>query len=140
MGADKNTDFSFPQSFQYGFGLSCRTGTAQIFHPAGQILQTFTECLEMLIGKDGRRHKDRHLFIIGYGFERCTDRYFCLSETHISAHQAIHRTVAFHIGLHLHRCLTLVGRIFIDKGGFQFTLQEAVGAVRETLFLTALRI
>ena len=58
---DKNTDLSVAKAFEHCFGLCRRTGTAQIFHPAGKPFQAFTEGLKMLIRQYGCRHQYGHL-------------------------------------------------------------------------------
>ena len=94
----------------------------------------------MLVSKYCCRNQNGYLFIIGNGFESRTYRYLGFSKSYISADQTIHRTVTFHIRLDINRRLALIRCIFINKGCFQLTLQETIGTVRETFFLTTLRI
>ena len=100
------------------FQLFGRPQAAHVFHRAGKVPEPGAESLEMLKGQDGRRDQDGHLLGIADGLEGGPDGHFRLSETHIPAHQAVHRTIVLHVLLDRPGRLLLVGRIFIHEGGF----------------------
>ena len=49
-----------------------------------------------------------------------------LTEAHVTAHQAVHRTVALHVGLHRLGRLELIGSILVNERSLQFVLQVGV--------------
>ena len=86
----------------------------------------------MLHGENGCGHQHGHLFAIGCRFESRPYGHFRLTETHISAHQAIHGVALLHVAFYIFGGFGLIGGIFVDKGRLQFGLQEAVGAEGKT--------
>ena len=77
--------------------------------------------------EDSSWNQNGGLFPVSCRFEGSTHGNFCLSETHISANQTIHRMLAFHIALNVFCSLCLIGRVFVEKRGFHFDLQITVG-------------
>jgi hypothetical protein len=53
----------------------------------------------VLVGQNGDRRDDRHLLAILHRLERRAHRHFRLPESHIPAHEAIHRMRILHIAL-----------------------------------------
>ena len=89
----------------------------------------------MLIGQHSGGHQDGHLLVVGTGLESSTYSHLRLAEPHIAAHETIHRSRTFHIGLDIERGLQLVGSILVEEAGLEFVLHEAVGTESETLLL-----
>ena len=119
---DKNTDLSVAKAFEHCFGLCRRTGTAQIFHPAGKPFQAFTEGLKMLIRQYGCRHQYGHLLIVSHRLKCGTNSHFRFSETYIPANQTVHGAVTFHVCFYFSRRFALVRGILIDERRLQFPL------------------
>ena len=90
----------------------------------------------MLVGEDSGRHEYGHLLVVADRLEGCPDGHLGLAEPDIATDQAVHRSLALHVGLYLGCRLLLVGRILIDEAGFQLMLQETVGAVGKALLLS----
>ena len=91
----------------------CTAKTAHKIYIAWKILQTGSESLVMLQGKNGCRHKNSHLFAVRSRFERSPYGHFRLSEAHISAYQTIHRAFRFHIPLDGLHSLFLIRSVFV---------------------------
>ena len=94
----------------------------------------------MLISKDGSRHEDSYLLVVCSCLESGTNGYLCLSESHITTHQAVHRLLTLHICLHILCCFQLVRCIFIDEACLQLMLHIAVGTIGKTRLLLTLRV
>ena len=117
-----------------------RSGSGEIIHANGQILQAVGEGMEMLVGQHRRRHHHGHLLAIGSRLEGSPHGHLCLSEAHVATDEPVHRTRTFHIGLHIVGGLELVGGIFIEEAGLQFMLQIAIWAELKTFLLAATTI
>ena len=135
MGAHEDVHLAFFQFLQDALDIGRFAGTAQIIDPTGKIFQTLFERLEMLISQHGSGHQHSHLLVVGHGLECRTHGHFGLSEAHVATHQAVHRALTLHIGLHILRGLQLVRRIFIKETGLQLVLHKAVGAIGKTFLL-----
>ena len=73
-----------------------------------------------------------HLLVVGNSLECRSHCYLSLSETHIPAHQTVHRPAAFHILLHcLHR-LDLIRCLLILERRLKLLLQKTVGTESKT--------
>ena len=140
VGTDEDVHLACGQSLDDGLRLGGGAGAAQVLHAAGQVFQALLERLEVLVGKDGGGHQDGHLLVVARGLEGGAHGHFRLTKAHVAAHQAIHRSGALHVGLHVGRSLALVGRVFVEERGFELALQEAVGAELIALLLAALRV
>ena len=138
MGTYDDVDLSFFQIVQHFFRLLRTTCPTDILHPYREVLQAFAECLIVLIGQNGSRHKDSHLFAVGCCLEGRTDGHFGLAESHIATHQTVHRLRLLHIGLHILGSFQLVGCIFIDKAGLQFMVHITVGTEGKACLLLTL--
>ena len=130
----------FLQIFQSLTNLRGSPRPTYIIYLAREILQAFAKGLIVLEGKYCRRHEDGHLLIVRYRFEGSTYGHFGLSKTHIATNQAVHRTVALHICLHVGSGFHLVRRILIDKARLQFVLHEAIRTEGKALLLLSFGI
>ena len=108
---------------------------AYIIYLAREILQAFAKGLIVLEGEYRRRHEDGHLLIVRHRFEGSAYGHFGLSKAYVATNQAIHRTVTFHICLHVGSGFHLVGRILVDKARLQFVLHETIGTEGKALLL-----
>ncbi len=94
----------------------------------------------MLHRQNGRRYQHDHLFAVAYGLEGGANGDFGFAKTHIAANQAVHRVRLFHVVLDVVGGLGLVGRVFVNKGRFQFGLHEIVVTKSEARGLAPLGI
>ena len=94
----------------------------------------------MLEGKNGGRHKHRHLLGVTGCLECCTHRHFGLSKPDITADQPVHRTGTLHICLYVIGSLQLIRRILIEEGCFQLVLHEGVAREGKPFLLQSLGI
>ena len=116
------------------------THPADILYVTRKILQTGLESIVMLERKNGSRHKHRHLLAVRNGLESSPYGKFSLAETHIAAHEPVHRTLVLHISLDSLCGRFLVRSIFIHETRFQFLLKISVGGVREAVGCLSFRI
>ena len=93
----------------------CSPQAAHIIYVAREVLKTAGECLEMLQGEDGRRHKDSNLLAVRNSLEGSADGDFSLSEAHITADKPVHRAVVLHVALDGLHCLFLVRSVLIHE-------------------------
>lgn len=91
MRSNYNIDRSLSQFLQHLARLLRRTGTAQVIHPHRKVLQTRGKSLIVLQRQHRRRHQHRHLLVVAGSLERRAHGNFRLSESHIAAHQTVHR-------------------------------------------------
>ena len=89
--------------------------SVDVFYFDREIFQSLGECMKMLHGQNRRRHEDSHLLAVVDSFECCSNRYFCLPKTHISADQSVHRVGFFHIGFDIRCSESLVRCVLIEK-------------------------
>ena len=102
---DQYIDISVRQLFQDTACIFCRTGTTQVIHLTGHAFQTLAEGLIVLIGQYSRRNEYGHLFVVRHSLEGSPHSNFGLAEAHITTNQTIHRTITFHVCLHVLSCL-----------------------------------
>ena len=121
-------------------GLFGGTGSCQIIHSDGHVLQTGGERAEVLIGQHGGRHQYGYLLTIRRCLEGCAHGHLRLAKTHIATDQTVHGFGLLHICFHILRGLQLVRGILIEETGLEFVLEIGVWTVRKTFFLTALSI
>ena len=140
MGADEYVYLTLGQIAEYLFGLFGGACAGEIFHPYREICQTVPEGIEMLICEHCSRHEHRHLLAVCSGLESGAYGDLGLAEPHVAADQAVHRARILHILFHSGGGCKLIGSILIDKRGFQFMLQVAVGRETEPQLLLACRI
>jgi hypothetical protein len=98
--ADEDVHLAIGQAFQRIVLLLGGLETVDVIHLARKLFQPVAECAGVLQRQNGGRHKDGHLLAIGHGLERCADGDLGLAEAHITTHEAVHRVVALHVGLH----------------------------------------
>ena len=109
-----------------------------VLHPHREIAQTLGERTVVLQGKDRRGDQHGDLLAVDGGLERRADRHLGLSETHVAAHQPVHRLVGLHVLLDGRRGRLLVGGVLPAERSLQFVLQIAV--VREGVPLRRLAL
>ena len=136
----QDLDFTIRQFLQDTGSILRRTGTTEVFHLTREFLQTFTECLIMLVSQHRSRHKYGYLLIVRCRLKSRTNGYFRLTEAHIATNESVHRAVAFHICLHIVGSLQLIRSIFINETSLQLMLQETIRIISISLFLLSLRI
>ena len=140
VSADENVYTPFLQPlFDIG-NLAGGAKAAHIFHRTGKILKPRLESLVMLQAEDGGRNQHRHLLGITNGLESRPDGDFRLSETYVSANQAVHGAHILHIFLYRLGGTLLVRSILIHKGRFQLFLKISIGTKGEAFGSAALRI
>ena len=88
----------------------------------------------------GRRYEHGHLFAVRRHFERGTHRHFGLTESHIAAHQSVHRHRTLQVALHISCRFGLVGRVLVEERRFELVLHVPVRRVRKTFLLLAGRV
>ena len=86
----------------------------------------------MLVGKNGGRGQNGHLFLRFHRLEGRPHGNFGFSETGITADQAIHRVRFLHILFHLVDCLELIGRFIKNKRGLKFPHKNRIVSKAET--------
>ena len=87
----------------------------------------------MLLSQNRCWHQNGDLLTVANGFKRRTHRHFCLSETHITANQTVHRLGRFHIAFCILHCFGLVRRILVKETRLQLHLHIIVGPKRKPL-------
>ena len=103
------------QSFLDISDFLCSPEPAHIINVAWEILQTVLKRLVMLKRKDGGRHKDNDLLAVGDSLERSAYGNLGLSESHVTAHEPVHRTFILHIPLDCLHGLFLIWSILIHE-------------------------
>ena len=140
VGADKNVDLACRQVLRHLSRLFGRACTRQVVHAHRHALQSFGERLEMLKGQYGGRHQHGYLLVVASGFEGGAYSHLRLAKSHVATDQAVHRTRAFHVVLHLLRRFQLVGCVLVEERGLQLVLHIIVGREGEATLVTALGI
>ena len=101
MGPDEDVHIAFlelSQGFLLLLGIS-ESGDHIHFH--GVSLESLTEGMIVLLGKDGGGYKYSHLLGIHHCLECRSHGHFRLSVSHISAEQSVHDLGLFHVLLDL---------------------------------------
>ena len=137
MGPDQNINLSGGKIGKNSLGVLCGTSTRQVIDPYGKILQSVGKSMIMLICEDGGGDKYGGLLVVGGSLEGGAYRHFRLSESDISADQAVHWTGTLHVGFHGLGGRQLVGGILVDEGCLQLMLHVAVGGKRESFLVFA---
>ena len=94
----------------------------------------------MLLGENGGRSQQRHLFARRHRFENGANRDLSFAEAHITAYQPIHRAIALHILLHILHGFQLVGCGLVRKRVFHFLLPGHIFREREADLLGAMSV
>ena len=128
------TGFEVLENGLYLFG---RFETTEELNTHRHILHALGESVIVLQRQNGCRHEHRHLFAVCRHFECRTHRHFRLTETDISAHQAVHRHRTLEVVLHVRRRFRLVRRVFVEERGLQLMLHVPVGRISVTFLLLA---
>ena len=140
VGAYDDVDFARGQVGKHLFHLFGLAGAAQVVDGDGKVLEPLAEGAEVLEGEHGSGHEHGGLLAVDSRLEGRPDGHLGLAEAHIAAHQAVHGSVALHVGFHGLCGLELVGGVLIDERSLELLLQIAVGTEGETLLLAALGI
>ncbi len=132
--------FAGGQVVENGLRLLGGAGARQVVDPHREVGQALAECLEVLIGEHRGGHQHGRLLAVDGGLESRAHGYLGLSEAHIAAYEAVHRPLAFHIGLNGLGGRELVRRIFINEAGLELMLEVAVRRKGMAALLLALGI
>ena len=132
VGADKDINLAIGHILVNLCLLFGGAEAVQVVHTDRHPFQALAEGVVVLEGQHRRRHKHGDLLVVAAGLEGSAYCHLGLAETHIAAHQAVHGIRLFHVVLHGHRGLQLVGRVLVDERGFQFGLHRAVAAEGKT--------
>ena len=127
MGADENVDFSFSESFQYILLFSWASEPAEHFDSEIEPLRAFQERFVMLVGQNGYGRNKGDLFATLHCFESRAHGDFRFSETYVSADQAVHRAVGFHVVFHVMNGLHLAGCFLVGECLFESVLFIGIG-------------
>ena len=85
-------------------------------------LEPLQQCVVMLQGKDGSRHKQYTLLALRNTFEGGAERHLRLAEADVAAQQTVHRNGALHIVLDLLRAAELIVGLLIFKPPLKIVL------------------
>ncbi len=94
----------------------------------------------VLLGEDGRRAQDHHLPLVGNCLERSAQGHLRFAKAHVAADQAVHGTVAFHVGLHVGNGRELVGGLGIGEEPLHLLLPGSVARIGKSLGRGASRV
>jgi hypothetical protein len=92
--------------------------------------ESVRERLQMLTGKDRRRHEHRDLKAVLNRLERGAHSDFCFPESDVATNKAIHRNRALHIRLHLGDGSQLIGGLGVGECLLELCLPRRVLAER----------
>ena len=140
VGTDKDVYLALCQVCKHLPRLLGGAGTGKIIHTDRKILQTFGECLEMLVCKYGGRHHHCHLFVVAGSLECGSNSNLGLPETDVTANETVHGLRTFHISLYLLRHLQLVGGVLVNEACLQLMLHEIVGSESESSLFAAFAV
>ena len=88
--------------------------------------EAVAEGLVVLLGEQRGGHEHGHLLAVLHGLERGPDGDLGLAEADVAAHEAVHRVVGLHVGLHVVDGRELVGRLLVGEGLLQLALPRRV--------------
>ena len=98
---------------------------AKLFHPFGG-------GFKMLLGKNSRRRKKRHLLACRNDLESGAQSDFRLSVAHVAADETVHDFFAGKVVVYLFYAFKLVFRFSVRKGFCKSLFQKAVGRIGKT--------
>ena len=137
MCADDDVDGAIGEFAQNILGLFGSAGSREVIDPDREVLESLAEGLEMLEGEDGGRHEHSHLLAVVARLEGSANGHLGLAETHVAAHQSVHRLFRLHVALHVLCSLELVGCVFVDERSLHLVLHVGVGREGKALFVLA---
>ena len=123
MGAYNNVNLAFGEVGEDGFHFLGGACAGEVLHPDGEVFEASGKGVVVLIGQDGGGDKDGHLLAVCGGLEGGANGYFRLSETHVATDEAVHGSVALHVGLHGLGGCELVGGVFVDERSLELVLE-----------------
>ena len=123
MGANDDVDLAVGEVGEYLLDLLWRAGSREVVDPDGQVFESVSEGVVVLIGEHGRRHEHCDLLAVSGSLEGSADGDFGLAEANVAADEAVHRAVALHVGLDGLSGCQLVGRVLVDKRGLELLLE-----------------
>ena len=127
MGADDDVHGAGGKVFDHSLLLTSRAEAGEQLDAHGIIRHPFAECVEMLLRQHRRRHQHRHLTPIHHRFERGANGNFGLSETDVTADQAVHRLGGLHVGLGFEDGAHLIGCLLVNERFFKLALPRCIG-------------
>ena len=140
MCSDHNVNKTFFKAFNSFPDFFRCAETGQHFNIDAEILHSLVKTGKMLLGKDGRRHKICHLFVILHSFKRsphCNLR-FAISD--VPADKSVHYLAAFHVFFGIFYRTKLVGRLLIRKKFFKLPLPRCIRTELVSFLLLSYRI
>ncbi len=132
MGADHDVDLAGRDAVDDALGLARREEAGEHLDPDRVRGHAIAERREVLLREQRRGHEHADLHAVLHRLEGGTDRDLGLAEADIAAHEAIHRRVVLHVGLHVGDRLQLIGRLDVRKRLLHLVLPRRVGAERMT--------
>ena len=112
MGADDDVEGAIGHALDGGVDFFTRPETRQFGDAHRPVGEAVGEGLRVLLGQQGGRRQNGHLFAAHDGDESGAQRHFGLAETDVAAHQAVHRLAGRHILDDVGDGFHLVGRLF----------------------------
>ena len=140
MRSEQHVQLSVRECGQYLLLILCRDHAAQQSGLEREIVQTLAEVAVVLLGKDCRGCKERHLLAAHDGFEGRTEGDFRLSVSDVSADQAVHDMGTLHVVLYVLDAGQLVLGLVVLELGLEPELPVVVPVESETLAVLAPRI
>ena len=126
VGADDDVDLAAAHAPRHLAGLGGREEPGQHLDPHRVAGEAVAEGLVVLLGEQRRGHEHGHLLAVLHRLERGADGDLGLAEADVAAHEAVHRVVGLHVGLHLVDGGELVGRLLVREGVLQLALPRRV--------------
>ena len=102
--------------------LTLGTETRQQIHPHRIFGHAFGKSVEVLLGKNRRRHQHGHLFACHDRLECSANCHLGFTEPNVPANQPVHGLFPFHVTLGIIDGLNLILRFLINKRGFELAL------------------
>ena len=141
VGTDENFRIPFFHILQAFLLLFRCTETGKQFNfDFGISRHSLGKSVVMLLGKDGGRHKECHLFAFHCRLECRTDGNFRLAITYVTADESVHDLAAFHILFHIFNGIQLVICFFEGEVFFKFLLPYGICTIFMAFCRRAFRI
>ena len=138
--AHQDVDLAFGKALERGLllGLAAKAAEHLHTHPKGR--EAIAEGGVVLLGQDGGGAQDHHLAVVGDGLEGSAHGHLGLAKAHVSADEAVHGLLAFHVRLDLGDRRCLVWRLLVGEEPLHLHHELAVWAVAVALDGGAARI
>ena len=134
--SDDDIERSVTQRCDRVLRLSVGLESRQRSEPHGETGKSIAERFGVLTHEQGGRRDDRNLLARHDGLEGRTNGDLGLAEPNITGQKAVHRDLAFHVGLDLVDRRELVGGLVVRERVLEFALPRGVRREREPLRLS----